>query len=91
MHPGFVGFEVAEDHVLELARIEHLRNGVTNVLVEPVHPCVDEGGALVVDQELVELKIGVWKRDRGADPVDPVDHFVYPGHGLRSSLLENME
>jgi hypothetical protein len=49
---------------------------------------VDEGGALVVDQELVELEIGVWKRNRGADPVDPVDQFINAGYGC-SSLSSN--
>jgi hypothetical protein len=56
----------------------------TYVLVQPVHAGVDERGALVVDEELIELKLGVRKLDGRADPVDPVDELIYAGHGWRS-------
>jgi hypothetical protein len=42
---------------------------------------VDERGALVIDQELVELKVSVRKFDGGADPVDAIDERVYARHG----------
>jgi hypothetical protein len=84
--PFLVGLEVEEDHVLELAGIEYLRDPVTDALVQPVHARVDERGALVVDQELIELKLRVGKLKGGADPVDPVDELIYAGHGWRSSL-----
>jgi hypothetical protein len=52
---------------------------------------MDERGPLVVDQELVELKLGVWKLHRGADPVDPVDELVYAGHRECSSPSSNIK
>jgi hypothetical protein len=81
---GFVGLKVEEDHVLEPAGIEDFGDPPTYVLVQPVHAGVDERGALVVDEELIELKLGVRKLDGRADPVDPVDELIYAGHGWRS-------
>jgi hypothetical protein len=71
---------------LELAGIEQFRDPVTDPLVQPVHPGVDERGALVIDHELVELKPGVRKLNAGADSVDVVDELVYAGYGGCSSL-----
>jgi hypothetical protein len=52
---------VEEDHVLEPARVEYVRDAVTDAFVQTVHPGMDERGALVIDQELAELKLSIWK------------------------------
>ena len=82
-----VGLEVEQDDVLELAGIEHLRHRVADVLVELVHPGVDERRPLVVDQELVELERRVRQLDGSTDPVDPVDDLVNLRHGGLSFSL----
>src|SRR5215211_9156970 len=58
-------------------------------LVHLVHARVDEGGALVVDQELVELKVRpLVQADGRGDPVDAVDDLVYAGHASRPFAIE---
>src|SRR5579884_142040 len=88
--PVLVRLEVQEDHILELAGIEHLRDALADTLVHPVHPRVDESRALIVDQDLVELKLRVWKLDSCGDPVDPIDELVNAGHAWCSSLSANI-
>jgi hypothetical protein len=71
---------VQQQHVGELAGVEHFRDRFPDVVEHPVHPRVDERRTLVGDQELVELKVeavGIG----GGDPVDPVDDLVDPRHG----------
>jgi hypothetical protein len=71
---------VQQDHVFELAGVQHLGDGLADVVVHRVHAGMDERRALVVDQELVELEVqavGVG----GGDPVDPVDDLVDPRQG----------
>src|SRR5215211_2305689 len=58
-------------------------------LVHLVHARVDEGGALVVDQELVELKVRpLVQADGRGDPVDAVDDLVYAGHASQPFAIE---
>ena len=82
IHPSaLVGLEVQQEHVLELARVDHRRDRVADVVVHRVHPRVDKRRTLVVDQELVELKAEAVQVERRGDPIDPVDDLVDPRHG----------
>jgi len=65
-----------ERNVRQPLRIEHLGDRPPDVLVRPVLPGVDQGRALVVDQELVEGDTEGLRH--GRDPVDLADDVVDP-------------
>ena len=80
---ALVGLEMAKGHIGKPLWIEHLRHGGPHGVVGLVKASVDQGRALVIDQELVEADRSVAGR-RIADAIDTVDdladlrHVVLP-------------
>ncbi|HEV3410386.1 MAG TPA: hypothetical protein VG095_08830, partial [Chthoniobacterales bacterium] len=68
-----------ENDGAQLRRIEHLADGFAHRLIKVVHAGVDEGRALIRDEELVE-RGAVWRLP-GRDAVNAINDFADAGGG----------
>ena len=77
---ALVGLEVRYHHVGQSGRVEDLGHGGPDVVIHRVGPGVDEGGAFVVDEELVEAQALL--RCEGTNAIDAIANVIDPSHRL---------
>jgi hypothetical protein len=65
-----------QNDATQLGRIQHFADGAANRFVEVMHSGMDEGRALVGDQELIEGD-AVWLLP-GGDPINAIDDLIDP-------------